>query len=48
MVKLGQIWDLFWSRENRIANSLDVARDREIFFFFWFKQLGAIYWVGIY
>ena len=33
MVKPSQIWDLFWSREHRIANSLDVARNREIVFF---------------
>ena len=34
MVKHSQIWDLFWSREHRIANSLDVARNREIVFIF--------------
>ena len=33
MVKHSQIWDLFWSRELRIANSLDVTRNREIIFF---------------
>lgn len=37
-----------WSRENRVASSLDVAREREKEIIFWLKQLGAIYCLDIY